>query len=248
MITLRNRLYRWMKSEHIVQRQVTRVAQNTRHDQDVIDDFVSYVNEQIACLGVPGSHIVNIDKTNIDFDMVSGITLANRGSRTVSVKKSGSNGRCTVLLGVTLSGEKLPPLIIFKGKPNGRICREWTGPSSPYPRSGVYAVQHNAWIDRSVFMMWIEKVWKQFCIGKESTYLLMDKCSVHMCGECVQQIQSYGTDVEFITGGYTGKLQVLDVGINRPFKAFVREQYEQFMSQNEQKSTQLNVAQWVAFA
>lgn len=93
MITLRNRLYRWMKSEHIVQRRVTRVAQNTRHEQDVIDDFVSYVNEQIACLAIPGSHIVNIDETNIDFDMVSGITLANRGSRTVSVKKSGSDGR-----------------------------------------------------------------------------------------------------------------------------------------------------------
>ena len=205
MITLRNRLYRWMKSEHIVQRQVTRVAQNTRHDQDVIDDFVSYVNEQIACLGVPGSHIVNIDKIHIDFDMVSGKTIANRGSWTVNVKKSGLNGRCTVLLGVTLSGEKLPPLIIFKGKPNGQICREWTGPSSPYLWSCVYAVQHNSWIDHSVFMMWIEKVWKQFCIEKESTYLLMDECSVHRCGECVQQIQLYGTDVEFITGGYTRK-------------------------------------------
>ena len=76
----------------------------------------------------------------------------------------------------------------------------------------------------------------------------MDECSVHMCGECVQQIQSCGTDIEFITGGYTGKLQVLDVGINRPFKAIVREQYEQFMSQNERKATQLNVAQWIAFA
>ena len=149
---------------------------------------------------------------------------------------------------MTLTGEKLPPLMIFKGKPNGRICREWTGASSPYPQSCTYAVQHKAWIDRSVFMMWIEKVWKQFCVGKVSTYLLMDECSVHMCGECVQAIQSCGTDVDFIPGGYTGKLQVLDVGVNRPFKDFVREKYEQFMSQNDRKPSRLDVAQWVADA
>ena len=31
--------------------------------------------------------------------------------------------RCTVLLGVTLNGEKLTPLVVFKGQPNGRIAR-----------------------------------------------------------------------------------------------------------------------------
>ena len=49
----------------------------------------------------------------------------------------------------------------------------------------------------------------------------MDECTVHKSSECVQHIQSCGIDVEFILGGYTGKLQVLDVGINRPFKAQV---------------------------
>jgi len=62
-----------LKSEHIVQQKVTCVAQNTRHDQDIIDDFVSYENEKILYLGIPGNHIVDINKTNINFDMVSGI-------------------------------------------------------------------------------------------------------------------------------------------------------------------------------
>ena len=62
---------------------------------------------------------MNINETNIDFDMVSGITLAYRGSQAVSVKKYGLNGRCTVLLKITLSKEKLSPLITFKGKSNG---------------------------------------------------------------------------------------------------------------------------------
>jgi hypothetical protein len=118
-ITLRNQLYRWMKSENIVQQRVTQVAQNTRHDQKVVDDFILYVNAQISCAAIPGSHIVNIDEANIDFDMVSGIILAYRGFQAVSVKKSGLNGRYSVLLSITLCKEKLPPLIIFKGISNG---------------------------------------------------------------------------------------------------------------------------------
>jgi hypothetical protein len=51
-------------------------------------------------------------------------------------------------------------------------------------------------------MMWIEKAWKQFFMGKESAYLLMNKCSFHMCGNCEQEIQSCGTDVVFITRVY----------------------------------------------
>ena len=62
---------------------------------------------------------MNIDETNIEFDMIGSISLADQGSRTVSLRSTGSFSRCTVLLGVTLSGEKLPPFIIFKGKPNG---------------------------------------------------------------------------------------------------------------------------------
>ena len=38
-------------------------------------------------------------------------------------KTTGSSMRCTMLLGVTLNGEKLTPLVVFKGQPNGRIAR-----------------------------------------------------------------------------------------------------------------------------
>ena len=112
---LSKRLYRWLRSEGIVQRCVTHVAQNKRYEASVIDEFVVYVNEQIVSGNFGPSEIVNIYETNIEFDMIGSITLADQGSRTVSLRSTGSSSCCTVLLEVTLSGKKLPRFIIFKG-------------------------------------------------------------------------------------------------------------------------------------
>jgi hypothetical protein len=103
---------------------VTCVAQNTRLDQETIQDFVSYVNNQIAAFEFPAGNIVNIDETNINFDMFGSKTLATRGERTIGLRTTGNSNRCTVLLGVTMSGEKLPPFIVFTGTRDGRISRQ----------------------------------------------------------------------------------------------------------------------------
>ncbi len=57
--------------------------------------------------------------------------------------------RCTVLLGVTLTGEKLPPFIIFKGMPNGRVAQEVYLVDS----NVVCTVQKNAWMDGDALRM-----------------------------------------------------------------------------------------------
>jgi hypothetical protein len=68
-----------------------------------------------------------MDKTNFDFDQEAGETLANCGDRTIGQSVKGSANRCIVLFAVTMSGKKLPPYIIFKGKYRigGGGVREW---------------------------------------------------------------------------------------------------------------------------
>ena len=67
---------------------------------------------------------MNIDETNVYFDMKSGLTLADKGDKLGSPKASGTSMSCTVLLGVTLNGEMLTPLVVLMGKSNGRIARK----------------------------------------------------------------------------------------------------------------------------
>ena len=201
-------------------RKVTHVAQNTRFTEEIMVDFRSYVNQRIIENSISSNFIVNIDETNINFDLCGGTTLERRGSRTVNAKKSGSSQRATVILGVTLSGEKLPPFIVFKGKVSGRIARSF---SDNFPMGLKYDVQDNAWVDERVFLNWAEKVWSPFCDKTEkNTYLIMDEYRVHLMGSCLNKIQEKGTEIDFIPSGYTSQLQVLDVGINKPFKNYMR--------------------------
>jgi DDE superfamily endonuclease len=112
-----------------------------------MQDFTNYINSQLVLGQYRQDCVVNIDETNIFFDMEGGLTLAEKGDKTVSLKTTGNSMRCTVLVGVTMNGEKLTPLVVFKGKPDGRIARNFGG----MPASMKYICQDKAWVDHRVF-------------------------------------------------------------------------------------------------
>ena len=175
---LRQRIYRFVSREGLVNRRRTHIAQNQRRNIEEETDFVCCLNEHIEMMKYPASLIVNIDETNVDFDMPSTTTLAQRGERTISVRGTGSSYRCTALLGVTMSGEKLPPFIVFTGTRNGRIMREISGESgrNGFPSDVVMSVQKKGWIDEELMLEWIDRVWKPWLQAKEHklSYLIMD--------------------------------------------------------------------------
>jgi hypothetical protein len=88
----------------VVRQLVTCVSQNTRHDMTVKAGYVAFVNEGVKAGKYRACDIVNIDETNINFDLVSGATLAGRGDRTSACATAGISNRCTVLLGVMMDG------------------------------------------------------------------------------------------------------------------------------------------------
>jgi hypothetical protein len=124
---IRRRIWRHIKKHGVVRRRVTHVAQNTRYEQSVIQCWVSYVNRSIKIGNYKACDVVNIDETNIDFDLASGTTLAGCGERTIGSATTGPSARCTVLCGVAMDGEKLLPFLIYKGENTSHsfIKREW---------------------------------------------------------------------------------------------------------------------------
>ena len=209
-----------------------------------MQDFVAYINSQLSQGQYSCQCVANIDETNVNFHMECGLTLANKGYKTLSLKTTGTSMRCSVQLGVTLNGEKLTTLVVFKGQPNGRIARTFNWMLA----SMKYVCQEKALVDQRIFKHWIAEVWRPFTVERaDKTYLLVDEFSDHLMTTCCNIFKECGLEVGYILGHYTSKLQVMDVGVNKPFKGYVREAYENFMIGNPEnrKVRREEIVQWI---
>ena len=98
-----------------------------------------------------------------------------------------------------------------------------------YPAAGKYACQPKAWMDEALMNEWIDVIliaWKQTTTPVIVPLLILDEYRVHMMGSIVNRIQSLGIEVQHIPAGCTYLCQPVDIGINRPIKKAMMEQWK----------------------
>jgi DDE superfamily endonuclease len=74
---------------------------------------------------------------------------------------------------------------------------------------------------------WIAKVigpWVRSKNGRP-TIVILDEFSAHLTSNTKDALEALGCNLVTITGGYTWLLQVMDVGLNKPFKNYLRDDY-----------------------
>lgn len=247
----RLRMYRFMKKNDITRRVVTHQAQNVFTSRIVIEDFVEYIYNKVELLGISWDAVANFDETNVYFAPETRYTLADKGSRTVSARKLPSSNQCSAMLGCTATGKLLPPFIIWQGssKNTGRIIKECENPAEYGLCGGItYAVQEKAWMDEATMLKWVHTVWKPFADTIDGPKLLiLDECPSHLTRAVRMALCLCNTELEVIPGGYTSKLQVMDVGLNKPFKDRMRNCVEQFIVSQPvgTKPTRKVVSHWI---
>jgi DDE superfamily endonuclease len=84
---------------------------------------------------------------------------------------------------------------------------------------------------------------------KQQTYLILDECCTHLTKSVRNAFTACKTEVGLIPGGYTSKLQPMDVGINKPFKNNIRAQFHDWLVTNRKnRPSRQNVSWWVSGA
>jgi DDE superfamily endonuclease len=95
---------------------------------------------------------------------------------------------------------------------------------------------------------WIYSIWKVYG-GKEDEkiLILLDDFSVHLNGKVKQAFTDCNTAVEYIPPVYTSKLQVCDVGINKPFEDRLRREYNIWLTNHkaESRPKQEDIVYWI---
>ena len=156
--------------------------------------------------------------TPIFFSMVRNTTLNHVGDQSMNVCSSSGSTMCTTLaLTVTAAGGLLPPNFVFKVKPGGHVQRELKN----FPEGALYTIQHNAWMDESVMLQWVDQVlkpWYETVPDDIVPYLLLDSYKVHLMISVTCRVESLRIEVDDIPGGCTGLAQAINIRIGKPFK------------------------------
>jgi hypothetical protein len=140
-------------------------------------------------------------RQNVPQHVLTHSNADDAGARTVNGRTSTSQTiRATVAVTVTASGELLEPLIVFKGKPGGRIeSREF----ATYPPGAVYACQDAAWMDERVILKWVETVLKPYVENVPDNIqplLLLDSSRCHTMASVAAETADLGVEVKIIPG------------------------------------------------
>ena len=231
-IVLRRWVYRFLRRYNLSIRRSTHVGQRSEHVLDTRGaEYVKQLNEKFRAGNIYSrayrEEMVNMDQTAIYFESVPPTTVAKRGSNSVSIRKcNDTNQRATLCISVASCGHKLPLFIIFKAKPDKTIEKQI---ENILPDGMFGCCQENAWMDERCMNLWFEKIWLPYVQNKSATVLILDDFKCHKQESTNFMFNSVGTHIEIIPGGFTSKVQPVDVGIVRPFKINVQDKYMEYM-------------------
>ena len=94
-------------------------------------------------------------------------------------------------------------------------------------RDWIVCVQEKGWMDGDLMKKWIRQVWIKHTQCRKAL-LVMDSFRAH-CTEDIQNLlATANSEIAFIPGGCTSKLQPLDVSLNKPFKTICRKSFSAF--------------------
>jgi hypothetical protein len=169
---------------------------------------------------------LNMDQTSVLFGDHSAITVATRGERSVQAFSPSTPGdRVTAALTIASNGDKLPPFVIFKGTIAGRVSREFGRRENPFPDDLIYSCQSSAWMTDDLMKRWLDLVFVPYVLSKPrgTVCLILDSFAVHLKQFVRTCAAEHEVGILYIPGGLTCELQPLDIGVNGPFKHWLRE-------------------------
>ena len=214
-------------------------------------DFREFVSKEIFELGLSPLDVVNMDEVPMSFDIPPTRTVNASGAKTVAISTTGHERSCfTVVLACTASGAKLKPMVVFK-----RI----TMPRENLPPNVVVVCNKKGWMNSNLMKLWVDKCFKTRPGGFLSavSLLIADAMAAHREKSVQNHLNEAGAHVAIIPGGLTCKLQPLDIAVNRSFKTFVRNEWNNWMQSDShdftasgrlKRATYSEVCKWIASA
>ena len=214
-------------------RKVTHIGQPVRDDaSDMIIKFILDIKQKMIDYDINDNYqlIANMDETRVWFEMFRNETIERIGAKEVKIKSFGCDkNRISLILTILANGEKLKPVIIFKGKTDNRLEKKLQNNIHVKNNEILVKCQDNAWFNNEIFQFWLNKVWFPYCNNQKNKFILvMDRATSHYSDCLTKNFINNNSTYILIPPGLTRFLQPLDVSINFPFKNYLKQEYINF--------------------
>ena len=162
-----------------------------------------------------------MDETPIWFEMVPKSTVAKLGAKSVTVKTFGTERkRFSLMLTIGDKGQKLPPVIVFKGEKNATHQKRLQSYADSKKYMSFILCQSSGWADHEVFIFWLENVFfnNKIIPNRIHKLLILDRATTHYEENLVEKFKKFNASYILIPPGLTRFMQPLDCSVNGPFK------------------------------
>lgn len=174
------------------------LLQKTLHELDLMDK---------------PSAIWNLDETSFSKDPEKTRIVGAKGHAATRMIASPGRDNTTVLLCGNALGEKMPPLIIYKGK---NSWDTWTSPDA-YPGT-TYAATSKGWMESHVFEKYFIKSFLPFVGDQRPILLIYDGHATHLGLNIIEVARKAGITILKLPAHTSHVLQPLDVAVMKSFK------------------------------
>ena len=137
--------------------------------KEIEESYLYFIVKKIEENQIPHSLVINLDQTPSKFVPGCNKTLAEKGSKTVSIAGSTDKRTITATFVITLSGNFLPIQLIYGGKTSKSI------PAVAFPPEFVLSANEKHYSNEKEYLNMLEKIIISF-VEKERRSLDLDSC------------------------------------------------------------------------
>ena len=111
--------------------------------------------------------------------------------------------------------------LTLPNKKKQEFTAEYKRPYLKHKETGaIITIQHKAWMDTAGIAMWVDVLLGPYYQRKRGKCLLIwDNCGSHCVAAIVPILASWGITQKRLPKNMTGKLQIMDLVVNGPYKA-----------------------------
>ena len=230
----------WAKSllhrmDFVKRKRTTKSKVTVENFERIKADFQREIATTVAMEDIPAELVFNWDQTGLNLVPASNWTMEVRGSKRVEVAGLTDKRQITAVLCGTLTGDFLPPQLIYKGKT--KRCH----PVFSFPSDWLISHSPNHWSNESTMIEYVNarRVREDLNLSQDHPALaIYDSFKGQLTDEINELLETNSILDVTVPANCTDRLQPLDISLNKAVKDILRREFQVWYS--EKLSIQLD--------